>query len=356
MMTRSRIAIAFISLFIGLLVCSSETQALPLVQASATGGPSLGENSGLIQNDYWDPSYWTTGVPYFVEASDPQKPLTGYAPLTDYAEARAAITATGVELSGKSHAPRAANPADTSTTHGYASSFSKAYDYFTLDTISGPSGAVLDAASIFNLTGTIEVFSASTDSGGSVMESGGTISVDLTAKREDGSLLDSITIRWGYWIEDPAYYYKYFADNNTYDALLNPDGWENLYNVDPDFTGSAYNFDVSFGLELEDMEADTPTFLELTLSTGANVAITDFSNTLKTDPINPFVITSNPTGNSYILNSVQQGNTVGLFGALDGGTVGGSGTGNPVPEPATIFLLAAGLVGIAGVTRRKLKK
>ena len=353
MMTRSRIAIAFISLFIGLLVCSSETQALPLVQASATGGPSLGENSGLSSNDYWDPSYWTTGVPYYVEASDGQ---TG---LSDNAEARAAITATGVELSGYSYAPRAANPADTSTylgSHGYASSFSKAYDYFTLDTISGPSGAVLDAASIFNLTGTIEVFSASTDSGGSVMESGGTIWVDLTAKREDGSLLDSIMIRWGYWIEDPAYYYNYFANNNTYDALLNPDGRENLYNVDPDFTGSAYNFDFSLELELDDMEADTPTFLELTLGTGANVAITDFSNTLKTDPINPFVITSNPTGNSYILNSVQQGNTVGLFGALDGGTVGGSGTGNPVPEPATIYLLAAGLVGIAGVTRRKLKK
>jgi len=344
MMARSRIALVVISLFIGLLVCSSETQALPRLQASATGGPSLGENSGIIWNDYWDPSYWTTGVPYYVEASDGQ---TG---LPDYAVARAAITQTGVELSSYSYAPRAADPAaDFSSglgNHGYATSWSSVVDYFTLDTISGSSGAVLDAALHFNLTGTIQVLPAISQSNLSKTESGGTLSVDLTAK-QGGTTLDSITIRWGYWVEDPSYYYKYFASNDT--------SYENLYNVFPVVTGSTYNFDVPLGLNLNDMEADEPITLVLQLGSGAKVAIADFSNTLKTDPDNPFEIISNPSGNSYALNSFVAASTVGLFGDLEdweplgGGTSGGA----PVPEPSTILLFGIGLVGIAGVTRRK---
>ncbi len=40
---------------------------------------------------------------------------------------------------------------------------------------------------------------------------------------------------------------------------------------------------------------------------------------------------------------------------VDGDTLGGDGA-SPVPEPATLVLLGSGLVGLAGLGRKKFKK
>ena len=311
MITRSRIVLAVISLFVGLLVCSSEAQALPVyMQATATGGGNLALNA----ND------WTDGWAgdYDAEATHP----IPVSPYQDQGYAKVSLTGAGVELKSRSYAPDV-----------YAKSMAILRDNFTLDTKSGTEKAVLNAVLNFELTGTIQVLNA--------QDSDATLWADLMARQggSSGPVLDYKLIRYDvYW--DGL---NYVGSNDT--------TWSHLFPVYPTITGPGptYTFNVPLSLNLDAMEADDLIYVNLMISSNATGAIVDFSNTFTTDTHNPFEITSNPSGNSYMLDTGYGDENVKLFGSgLDGEEV--------IPEPATILLLSAGLVSMAGIIRRKLKK
>ena len=309
MITRSRIVLAVISLFVGLLVCSSEAQAFFVyMQANATGGGNLALNDNDV-TDGW-------AGDYDAEATH----TSPVSPYQDQGYAKASLTVAGVELKSRSYAPDV-----------YANSRAQLHDNFTLDTMSGTEGAVLN----FGLTGTIQILNA--------QDSDATLWADLMARQggSSGPVLDYKLIRY-----DVAWDgLEYVGSNDT--------TWNYLFPVNPTITGPTtgptYTFDVPLSLDLDAMEADHLIFVSLSISSNASGAIVDLSNTFQTDTSNPFEITSNPSGNSYMLETGYGDENVKLFGStLDGEEV--------IPEPGTILLLGAGLVSIAGITRRKLKQ
>ena len=306
MITRSRIVLAVISLFVCLLVCSSEAQAIYVyMHTTATGGGQL----ALNDND------WTDGWAgdYDAEATH----TSPDSPYQDQGYAKAPLTGAGVELKSRSYAPDV-----------YARSWAQLQDNFVLDTMSGTDGAVLDAVVNFTLTGTIEVLNP--------QDSEGTIYVDLMARQggSSGPVLDYKLIRYDvYW------------DGSNY-VGANDTSWNYLFPVYPTITGPGptYTFNVPLSLNLDAMEADDLIFVNLSMSSDASGAIVDFSNTFNTDTDNPFEITSNPSGNSYMLDTGYGDENVKLFGStLDGEEV--------VPEPATMALLVMG--GLVLLRRRR---
>ena len=320
MMARSRIVFVVIYLFVGLLVCSSKAQAIFLL-TKVTGGANL----GLYSKD------WTDGW-----AGDYEAEATHNSPVSphhDQGYAKASLTEAGVELKSRSYAPDV-----------HAHGFAKILDTFTVETMTGTAGTDVNAVLNFVLTGNIEVLNA--------QDSKGHVWVNLAAWTSGHVFSRDLQVYYDVsWDSSSNQYIGY--NHNEYN-----EDWDDLFQVNPTVTGSTYNFDVPLSLNLEGLPADEMTYVQVWISTFAGGAITDFSNTLKTDPDNPFVITSSPPGSTYILETdYSEVDGVGLFGNLDGEIVGGSGTGDtPIPEPATILLLGTGLVGIAGITRRKLKK
>lgn len=307
MMIRSRTAVAILTLFLALLVFSSKAQAV-YIQAIATGGPSLGENTYDV-TDGWAGDYTAEATDYSV------------APSLDEGYAKSSLTGTGVELKSRSYAPDA-----------YANSTARIQDRFTLTTMSGTAGQVLDAVLNFELTGYIEVSNTE--------DSTGNLSVNLNARHENQPYLDSKVIRYDVLWDD--------ASNQHVGLNDNEDG-ENLFQVNPTVDGLTYSFDIPLSLDLTGMSADDPVLLYIQLFTKGQLATVDFSNTLKTDQDVPFVLTSSPPGSSYMLDTdsdyIVDG--VGLFGSLDGEEVGGA-----VPVPGTFLLLLSGIIGIAGIRRR----
>jgi hypothetical protein len=118
---------------------------------------------------------------------------------------------------------------------------------------------------------------------------------------------------------------------------------DDLFPVYPTIAGPTYTFNVPLSLNLDAMEADDLIYVKLNMSSNASGAIVDFSNTFNTDTDNPFEITSNPSGNSYTLDTGYGDENVKLFGStLDGEEV--------IPEPATLALLLLG--GLTLLSRR----
>lgn len=311
MMKRISIALAIMILFVGSLVCSSKVHALYVyMQASATGGVNLGLND-FDWTDGWEGDY-------VAEATH----NSTVAPYLDQGYAKASLTGAGVDLKSRSNAP-----------DFYATSAASYRDYFIVQTNSGTVEAVLDAVSNFDLTGTIEVLNP-TDSEGS-------LHADLMARQgsSTGPLLDYIVIDYDVYWDSAAGQYVGFNDTT----------WSHIFEVAPTVTGTTWDFNVPLSLDLDDMMADDLIYLELKLTTSArNGAIVDFSNTLKPDQDNPFVLTSCPPGSSYILETgYSEVDGVSLFGDLDGQELGA-----PVPVPAPFFLLGSGLIGLLGVRRK----
>ena len=312
-MTKNHIVLALISLFFGIFFCPSNTQAALLIQAKATGGANLAQNT----YDFTD----GTGGDFVAEATH----ISPDSPYRDQGYAKASLTGAGVELKSKSYAPDV-----------YANSFARIQDYFELDTMSGTSGATLDAVLNFNLTGTITL--------SDIDGSNGTVWAELMARQgsSTGTLLDYKVIRYdALWDSSSG---MYVGSNDI--------TWSYLFPVSPTQTGPSFNFVVPLSLDLDQMLADDSIYLSLYISTVGELATVDFSNTLKTNQDNPFVIVSSPPGSSFTLatNSVYTTYGIGLFGELDGQEVSG-----PVPIPGAIWLLGSGFIGILGV-RRKCKK
>ncbi len=313
MTTKIRIMIMAIFLFIGLSIYPLTSQAVWMI-ANATGGTRLDYNNEET-TDGWNGDY--------VAEATHNSPV---APYHDQGYAKTSLTSTGIELKSRSYAPDL-----------YANSHARIIDQFTVTTVSGISNAVYDAVLNFRLTGFIEILTPQNHGEGS-------FSVDMYARRGSfNPLLDSKEIR-----------YIVSWNNTQYQGFNNNDNDNNdLFQVYPTVAGLTYTFDIPLSLNLNEIKADgDPVMLELRLwSHAMNGVIVDFSNTLKTDHDNPFVITSSLPGSScrLVTDSDYENFGVSLFGSLDGEIV----SGNPVPLPSTIFLLISGLAGLIGINSRK---
>ncbi len=218
MITRSRIVLAVISLFVCLLVCSSEAQAIYVyMRAKATGGGNLALNA----NDSTDG--WAGDYDAEATHTSPDSPYQ------DQGYAKVSLTGAGVELKSKSYAPDV-----------YANSAAQFHHHFRLDTTSGTDGAVLNAVLNFTLTGTIQVLNA--------QDSEGTIWVKLMARQggTSGPFLDYKLIRYDVYWDGLGY----VGSNDTTS--------DDLFPVYPTITGPGptYTFNVPLSLNLEAMEAD----------------------------------------------------------------------------------------------------
>jgi hypothetical protein len=310
-MKRSIAVFAILIFFAAFFFRSSEAQAV-YISAYATGGAQLAFNDHEIADGYLGD--------YTAEATH-NSTVSGD---NDQGYAKASLTETGVELKSKSYAP-----------DKYANSTARIVDWFTVDTMTGSQGQTLEALLSFDLTGTMQV--------SNTLDADGSLYVDLYARHEWQPYLDSIFIR---------YEVAWDTNSNKQVGFNDNANWDNLFQVNPTVTGNTYNFNIPLGLDLQGIIADEPVELTMSISTSGSLATVDFSNTLKTNQENPFVITSAPPGSSYMLvtssNHIDYG--VGLFGSLDGQEVG-----PPVPIPGAVWLLGSGLAGIAAL-RRKLKK
>lgn len=312
MFANCRTVLVVLSMLFGLVIYSSEAQAY-FAEAVATGGAQLALNT-------YD---WTDGWAGDYEALATN--TTTVAPYRDYGYAKSTLNGAGVELRSKSYAPDV-----------YANSTARLSDYFRLSTISGSQGAVLNAVMNFELTGSITMHGD--------QNSGASFGVDLSARQGDFTpYLDIKQIR-----------YKVYWDSLTgqYVGTNENDDWDNLFQVNPTKIGNTYNFTIPLSLDLNDMLADELTFLKLSINTRANDSATaDFSNTLKTNQDNPFVLTSISSGSSYQLaTDYGEVDGVSLFGNLDGEIL------TPVPVPPTIILLGTGMLGLAMASRKRFGK
>ena len=318
MMAKTGVLFTVISLFIGLLVYSSEAHAF-LIDTWATGGANL----ALNDRDWTDG--WTTNGPntdFVAEATH----NSTVAPYRDQGYAKGSLTGNGVELKSRSYAPDV-----------YANSGAKITDRFKIASVPGTPGGFLDADLNFELGGNIVVSGSP--------ESNGSLRVDMLARQGDpifGPVLDFKQI---------IYEVSWDSTSNQYVGFNDNENWDDLYQVNPTITGLSYNFGIPISLDLDQMSTDDWIYLSLYIGTNGELATVDFSNTLKTNQNNPFVITSSPPGSSYqLVTDYIEVDGVGLFGNLDGEIVGA-----PVPVPATIVLLGSGLVCLAGF-RKKFRK
>jgi hypothetical protein len=275
-------------MFVGLLVCSSLSQAF-FIDTWATGGANL----ALNDRDWTDG--WSIDGPMtdFVAEATHNSTVDPY---RDQGYARGSLTEAGVELKSRSYAPDV-----------YANSLALINDQFTVITISGLHEELLDAVLNFELTGTIEV--------SGTQDGRGVLSIDMYARHDNQPYLDSKIIRYEV-SRDPI--------TNEYVGFNDNDNWDNLFQVYPSITGGGlnYNFDIPLNLDLSNLTADEPVLLSIRIGTSGKFATADFSSTLQTNQDIPFVLTSSPSGYSYLLDTdFIEVENVGLFGNLDGARV-----------------------------------